>query len=53
MDLDDVLGKAKDLAKNVSDEQIDQAAKVVADKVDDKFEGAVKAVAEQAKKLND
>lgn len=53
MDLGDMMGKAKDAVKNVSDEQIDQARDAVDDKIDDKFDGALDAVAKQAKKLND
>jgi len=53
MDLGDMMDKAKDAAQNVSDEQIEQARDFVDEKVDDKFDGALDAVAKQAKKFND
>lgn len=53
MDLGDIVDKAKDAVKNVSDEQIEQAKEFIADKIDPKLEGIVDKVAEQAKKLND
>jgi hypothetical protein len=53
MELDDMLDKAKEMAKNVSDEQIDQAKEFIDDKVEDQYDGVIDAAAEQAKKLND
>jgi hypothetical protein len=53
MELDDMLDKAKEMAKNVSDEQIDQAKQLIDDKVEDKYDGVIDVAAEQAKKLND
>lgn len=53
MGLGDIVNKAKDAVKNVSDEQIDQAKDFISEKVDPKVEGIVDKVAEQAKKLND
>jgi len=49
MDLGDMMDKAKDAVKNVSDDQIDRAKEFIDDKVDDK----VDKVTDQAKKLND
>ncbi|HZJ40000.1 MAG TPA: hypothetical protein VFD20_03495 [Demequina sp.] len=53
MDIGDMLDKAKDAAQNVSDSQIEQARDFVDEKVDDKFDGALDAVANQAQKVND
>lgn len=53
MDLGDMMDKAKGAAKNVSDDQLEQARDFVDDKVDDKFDGIIDKVADQAKKLND
>ncbi len=52
MDLGDIVGKAKGALSNVSDEQIDDAAKAVKDKVGDNLDDVVDKVADAAKKLN-
>ena len=53
MDIKDMLEKAEELAKNVSDEQIDQGVELLDSKVEDKYDGAIEAAGAQAKKLND
>jgi hypothetical protein len=53
MDLGDMMDKAKEAAKNVSDDQIEQAKEFVEGKTGDKFDGIFDKVADQAKKLND
>ena len=52
MDLGDMIEQATAAAKNLSDDQIEQAKDFVDDKVDDKYDIILDKVAEQAEKFN-
>lgn len=53
MDPNELLGKAKDLLGNVSDEQIDGAAEAVKDKTPDQVDGLIDKAADFLSGQND
>jgi|GEM_PF-1327620 len=53
VDFNDITKKAQDALSNVSDEQIDDAAKQVKDKTSDPVDSAVDKVADFLKGQND
>ena len=52
VDFGELADKTQEALKNVSDEQIEQAADFIQDKVEDKYDGLVDKAAEAAKNLN-
>ena len=52
VDFGELADKAQEALKNVSDEQIEQAADFIQDKVEDKHDGLVDKAAEATKNLN-